>query len=48
MVVSGYLGTVYGTRLLDRIPEESFRFWFRIAITLLALDLVRRGLAGLF
>ena len=48
MVVSGYLGTVYGTRMLDRIPEESFRFWFRIAITLLALDLVRRGLAGLF
>lgn len=47
MVVPGFLGTVYGTRMLDRIDEESFRKWFRIGITLLALDLLRRGLAGL-
>lgn len=47
MIVSGYLGTVYGTRLLERMPEESFRKWFRIAITVLALDLLRRGLMGL-
>lgn len=43
MVASGYLGTVYGTRLLDRLPEETFRRWFRIGITLLALDMMRRG-----
>jgi uncharacterized membrane protein YfcA len=48
MIVSGYLGTVYGTRLLERMPEESFRKWFKIAITVLALDLLRRGLMGLF
>jgi uncharacterized membrane protein YfcA len=45
MIVSGYLGTVYGSKLLDRLPEDKFRFWFRIGITLLALDMVRRGLA---
>ncbi|MDH4987019.1 sulfite exporter TauE/SafE family protein [Aminobacter anthyllidis] len=47
MIVSGYLGTVYGTKLLERMPEESFRKWFKIAITVLALDLLRRGLMGL-
>ena len=43
MIASGYLGTVYGTRLLERLPEESFKFWFKVGLTLLALDLVRRG-----
>ncbi|WP_432285783.1 sulfite exporter TauE/SafE family protein [Aminobacter sp. BA135] len=47
MIVSGYLGTVYGTKLLERMPEESFRKWFKIAITVLALDLLRRGLTAL-
>lgn len=47
MIGSGYLGTVYGTRLLERLPEESFRRWFRIGITLLALDMIRRGLMAL-
>jgi uncharacterized protein len=47
MIVSGYLGTVYGSRWLDRLPEEAFRKWFRIGLTLLALDLVRQGLFAL-
>lgn len=47
MIVSGYVGTVYGTGLLERLPEETFRKWFRVFITLLALDLVRRGLVEL-
>ena len=47
MVLSGYLGTVYGTRLLEKIPEEAFRKWFRIGLSVLALDLIRRGVAGL-
>ena len=48
MVASGYLGTVYGTAWLEKLPEETFRRWFRIGITLLALDMIRRGLlAGL-
>lgn len=44
MIGSGYLGTVYGSALLDRLPEATFRRWFRIGVTLLALDMIRRGL----
>jgi uncharacterized membrane protein YfcA len=44
MIVSGFVGTIYGTGLLERMPEETFRKWFRIGITVLALDLLRRGL----
>ena len=47
MIVSGYLGTVYGTRLLDRLDETTFRKLFRIGITVLALDLLRRGIVGI-
>ena len=47
MILSGFMGTVYGTALLERMPEEMFRKWFRIGITLLALDLLRRGLTAL-
>jgi uncharacterized membrane protein YfcA len=47
IIASGFLGTVYGTRLLDRLDEKSFKFWFRVAITVLALDLLRRGILGL-
>lgn len=47
MVLSGFLGTIYGTRVLDQIDEGSFRKWFRIGVTLLALDLLRRGVNGL-
>lgn len=44
MIASGFLGTIYGSRLLDRMPEAAFSFWFRILITALALDMLRRGL----
>ena len=47
MIASGYAGTVFGTALLDRMPEAAFRRWFRIALTLLALDMARRGLLAL-
>jgi uncharacterized protein len=47
MIASGVLGTIYGTRLLDRMPEETFRRWFRIGVTLLALDLLRQGVGAL-
>ena len=44
MIALGFLGTVYGTRLLDRLPEESFRRWFKIGITVLALGLMWEAL----
>jgi uncharacterized membrane protein YfcA len=46
MIATGYLGTRYGSLLLDRMPEDTFRWWFRIGITVLALDLARRGLVA--
>jgi uncharacterized protein len=33
--------------MLEKMPEETFKRWFRIGITVLALDLLRRGLTGL-
>jgi len=47
MIGSGFLGTVFGTRLLERMPEEKFRRWFRILITALAINLVWQGLDAL-
>jgi uncharacterized membrane protein YfcA len=47
MIVSGFTGTVYGSRLLERMPENTFRRWFNVGITVLALDLLRRGLTAL-
>jgi uncharacterized membrane protein YfcA len=46
MVASGYLGTVYGSVWLEKLPEETFRRWFKIGLTVLALDMVRRGIAA--
>lgn len=48
MIATGYLGTLSGTSLLNRMPEETFQRWFRVLLTLLALDLLRRGLVDLF
>lgn len=47
MIATGYLGTVYGARILDRMPQEGFTFWLRLLISALALDMLRRGLTGL-
>lgn len=47
MIASGFLGTVYGSVLLERMPEDVFRRWFRIGITLLAVNLLWRGLSAL-
>ncbi len=44
MIATGYLGTLTGSRLLDRIPEVQFRLVFKLILTLLALDMLRRGL----
>jgi uncharacterized membrane protein YfcA len=46
MMATGYLGTLAGSRLLLSMPEKRFRLIFSVAVTVLALDLVRRGLAG--
>jgi uncharacterized membrane protein YfcA len=48
MILSGFVGTHFGTKLLDSMNERTFQRWFRIAVTLLALDLLRRGLQSAF
>jgi len=47
MVASGLIGTVTGGFLLDRVPEKLFRSVFKIILTLVALDLVRRVIFSL-
>ena len=47
VIASGYLGTLFGVRILERLPERLFRILFRLMLTALALDMVRRGIAGL-
>lgn len=41
MVVSGFIGTNVGSRLLLRVPEKVFRIAFKIVLTIVALDLIR-------
>ncbi|MDQ0324727.1 putative membrane protein YfcA [Rhodopseudomonas julia] len=43
MVVAGFIGTALGTRILKGLKEEKFRLGFRLVVSLLALDLLRRG-----
>jgi len=44
MIGSGFAGTLLGSRMLTRVPERVFRLVFRILLTLVALELLRRAL----
>lgn len=48
MIATGFAGTVTGSRLLARLPEPAFRTGFRWVLTVLALDLARRGILAIF
>jgi uncharacterized membrane protein YfcA len=43
MIASGFLGTIAGTKLLDKLPERWFLLAVKTALTLIALDLLRRA-----
>ncbi len=45
MIVSGHLGTILGTRLLNCLPEARFRAALKVLLTVLALGLIVQGLA---
>lgn len=45
MILSGFVGTIYGSAALERMPEETFKRWFRIGLTVLAAKLLWDGLA---
>jgi len=47
MIVSGLAGTWVGANILHRTPESRFRLIFKICLTVLALDLIRRSVAGM-
>jgi uncharacterized protein len=44
MIVTGFIGTMVGSRLLERMPERGFRTGFKVALTLIALELLRGAL----
>jgi len=44
MVAAGFLGTNVGSRILTRVPENVFRLTFRVLLSLVALELIRRAL----
>ena len=46
MIASGFAGTLVGGKLLDKLPERAFRAVFRVLLTLIALDLLRRSFVG--
>ncbi len=41
IVVSGFMGTKFGTTLLERIDENKLKLGFKVFITCVALDLLR-------
>lgn len=43
MILSGFIGTVAGTRLLEKLPERWFQITIKIALTVVGLDLLRRA-----
>jgi uncharacterized membrane protein YfcA len=43
MIASGLAGTMLGTKLLDRMSEETFSFILKWMLTIIALDLIRRA-----
>ncbi|RDJ26865.1 sulfite exporter TauE/SafE family protein [Bosea caraganae] len=47
MILSGFAGTMAGTKLLENLPERWFLATIKIVLTLVGLDLLRRA-AGLW
>lgn len=41
IVASGFMGTKFGTTLLNKISEEKFKLGFKMVITVVAFDLLR-------
>lgn len=43
MVLTGFVGTHFGSALLVKLPENVFRHGFRIVVTIVALNLLREA-----
>ena len=46
MIATAVIGTWYGRRALDRMPERAFRILFQILLTGLALRLIWVGVSN--
>jgi uncharacterized protein len=46
MIASGFLGTWFGTRLLEHIPQQLFEKILKGVLTIVALDLIRRAVVA--
>lgn len=44
MIASGFVGTLLGSRILDRMSERSFALILKALLTLIGLDLLRKAL----
>lgn len=44
MIVSGFIGTALGSRLLVRVPEQAFRLGFKVVLSLVAINLLLRAM----
>ena len=47
MIGAGFLGTLAGRKVLNRLPERAFAWGFRLVLTGLALRLLWQALADL-
>lgn len=43
MIVSGFAGTLAGSKLLNAMPEKGFRLAFKVALTALSAGMIYRG-----
>jgi uncharacterized protein len=47
IILSGFVGTIVGSRLLDRLPDRWFELGFKGVLALLAANLMIDGISGL-
>ena len=48
MIASGFLGTVFGSRMLDLLPDRWFAVGFKAVMSLFAVNLLWQGLRAAF
>ena len=47
MIFTGLAGTWVGANILRKTPESRFQLIFKLCLTVLSIDLIRRGVAGM-
>jgi len=47
IILSGFIGTKAGSYLLNKLPEKALKIIFKITLSIVALDLLRRGVLSI-